>query len=176
MTVARTEVWTRNCFSIVPNYWPSACMYTRIFWCPRLFVIRDASSPEGIKEQKERGREERNAAACAIVKNGTARYILMQILYRILVLCERAIHFLSTRNSTSPTATCLSRDVCIVQLKDIQEYAKGELGGILESSTPSPGRARSAILQICMRTRSHGAMEMRDMNHLSCRPKIQRTK
>jgi len=59
------------------------------------------------------------------MKNGTARYILMQILYRILVLGERTIHFLSTRNSTSPTATCLSRDVCIVRLKDIQEYAKG---------------------------------------------------
>lgn len=43
-------------------------------------------------------------------------------------------------------------------------------------ATPSPGRARSAILQICMRTWSHDTMEMRDMNHLSCQPEVQRTK
>lgn len=116
-------------------------VHTSLLMSSIIRYLRDVSSPEGIKEQRERGGKERKAAACAIVKNGTARYILMQILYRILVLCERAIHFLSTRNSTSPTATCLSRDVCIVQLKDIQEYAKGELGGILESYPFSRSRA-----------------------------------
>lgn len=60
-------------------------------------------------------------------------------------------------------------------LKDIQQYAKGELGGILERACPLlPSVAHSGILQICMRTRSHDTMEMCDMNHLSCQPEIQR--
>lgn len=102
-----------------------------------------------------------NAAACRNREKWyMARYILMQILYRILVLRERAIHFLSTRNSTSATATCLSRDVCIVQLKDIQEYAKGELGSILERACPpsSLGRAlrHSSNMHANAESRYHG--------------------
>lgn len=150
-------VRTINCFPIVPNYSPSACA-RESFNAQIIHYLCDTSSLEGIKREIERRREEMEGreytAACRIVKNGTARYILMQILYRILVLRERAIHFLPTRNSTSPTATCLSRDVCIVQLKDIQKYAKGARRGILESH-PYPSRlvsrAHSAILQICMR-------------------------
>lgn len=106
------------------------------------------------------------------MKNGTARYILMQILYRILVLRERAIHFPSTRNSTSPTATCLSRDVCIVQLKDIQEYAKGARRYFGELSLLPVARTPLFFKYACERR----VMEMRDMNHLSRQPEIQRTK
>jgi len=128
---ARADGSTDNkMFSYCAKLFAIVCR--RVFWCspdrPLSLRVRQRELRERERErERERKREKKkgNAAVCRIMKNGTARYILMQILYRILVLGERTIHFLSTRNSTFPTATCLSRDVCIVQLKDIQEYAKG---------------------------------------------------
>lgn len=108
-------VRTINCFPIVPNYYAvGAC--TRVSWCPD-YPLSPRATWAHQRELKEGEREVgENAAACRNREKWyTARYILMQILYRILVLRERAIHFLSTRNSTSATATCLSRDVCIVE-------------------------------------------------------------
>lgn len=108
--------------------------------CSRVLFIHyfhDATLPSELKRKKKAaGRQQERRAK--IVKNGIARYILMQILRCI----SRTELFASTmHNSASVTATCLSQDACIVHPKDIQEYVKGARRGYF-CELPFSSRAR----------------------------------